>query len=121
MSLEPIGAIRLWITKRNRTGNQLGDEPPSGRAERESPMGMTEGEPQSRLPGRGPNDRPRIRKAWPATQPGHRLDWIAEREQRTRRRQQPIELRRRGRRIACRELGARREPQPLLHRSDTIA
>src|SRR5262245_4008576 len=103
--LESIGAVRLWITKRSRTRNQLGDEAPGRRAEREPPMGMAEGEPQSRVPGRRPNDGPRIRKAWPAAQPRHCFYRIAQWKQRTRRRQQPVELHRSRRCIACCELG----------------
>src|SRR5882757_2084205 len=120
-TLKSIGAIRLWIAEGSRSGNHLGDETPGCGAEREPPMGMAEGEPQSRLPRRRPNDGSRVRKTWPAAQPGHCFYGIAQRKQRTRRRQQPVELRRRRRPIARGELGAGREPQPLLHRSDAIA
>jgi len=73
-------------------------------------------------PGAWPNDGSRVRKTWPAAQPRALL--LRDRpagKQRTRRRTQPVELRRRRRRIARGELGAGREPQPLLHRSDAIA
>ena len=43
--LESIGAVWRRITERSRAGNQFGDEAPSGRTEREPPMGMAEGEP----------------------------------------------------------------------------
>ncbi len=84
-------------------------------------MGVAVREPQAGVSGRGADHRARIRETGPAAHPRGRFDRLPEREQPLRRRQQPVELHRRRRRIARGEFGARGQPDALLHRRQAIA
>src|SRR5277367_480183 len=134
---EPLRAVRLRIAERRRAGQHFGYKPPGRRAERQSPMGVTAGEPNSACARRTAEHRTGIRKARTGAEPSLpskclpckpslpskwlRFDRLAEREQFTGRRHQALELHRRRWRIARSKFYAGGQPDALLHRRDAIA
>src|SRR5690348_23643 len=84
-------------------------------------MGVAVVEPQPRLARRAADHRTGVSKTRPRAHPGLRLDALAERIERLRGGQHPLDLDRRRRGVAMGELGAGGEPDALLHWSEAIA
>ena len=82
---------------------------------------VAEVEPQALDARHRPNHRHHVGQARAAPEPGLRVDAAAEREDLAGLRLDPVELHRRRRRVAQRELGAGRQADALHHRRDEIA
>ena len=115
-----LSAIRLRVAKRRRAGHHFGNEASGYRAECQAPMRVTECQPNSALPRRARNHRPRVGKAWSRAQPRVRLDAFTERKHFASCRQHAVELDRRRLSVPRREFHASSEADALLHRRQNV-
>jgi hypothetical protein len=75
--IESISAVRGWIAKRLLARYHLGNHPPRGGTESETPMRMADGEPETSKSWCATDHWTGIRKAWPAPKPGLSLSRFA--------------------------------------------